>query len=368
MEEEESKKPHIVIDNGSGFVKALFSGEYEPRVILPTCVGDEELIGKEAVEKKGVKLKYPIEHGIIKNFDEMEKIWGHVFNKELRVDPCEHNIMLTEALLNPKENREKMAQIMFESFNAQGIYIALQPFLPIYAAGKFSGMVVELGEDLSQFVPIFDGYDPNSNHNYNYLDTGGKDLSNYLIKLIEETGKSFSSCYRKNFAYNIKEKACYVSYDFEEEVKYYYDPYDFELPDGNHIVLEKQRILCPEALFKLDLIGKEGSISEMCYNTINKYKNDNSKIKDLYNGIILSGGCSMFKGLPERLTKEIKALAPEDMKEEVKVIADSERQFNVSIGGSILSSISTFEKYWITKTEYEELGGSIVNEKLNEKI
>ena len=365
MEEEESKKPHIIIDNGSGFIKALFSGEEKPRVILPTCVGDGELIGKEAVEKKGLKLKYPIEHGIIKNFDEMEKIWGHIFYNELKVDPFEHNIMLTEALLNPKENREKTAQIMFETFNVPGIYIALQPFLSIYAVGKFNGIVVELGEDLSQFVPIFDGFE--SNYNYNYLDIGGKDLSNYLIKLIEETGKSFSSCYRKNVAYNIKEKACYVSYDFEEEVKYYYDTYDFELPDGNHIVLEKQRILCPEALFKLDLIGKEGSISEMCYNTINKYKNDNSKIKDLYNSIILSGGCSMFNGLQERLTKEIKALAPEDMKEEVKVIASPERQFNASIGGSILSSISIFEKYWITKTEYEECGNSIVNEKLMKK-
>ena len=173
--EDESRQPNVIIDNGSGYIKAGLSGEEEPKVFFPNCVGDGALIGEEALEEKFGKVIYPIEHGIIKDFDIMEKIWDRVFTKELNVAPSEHNVLLTEALLNQPKNREMMAQIMFESFYVSGLYIALQPQLSIYAAGKFNGMVVELGEDISQFVPIVDCFA--SKLNYNYLDLGGRDLS-----------------------------------------------------------------------------------------------------------------------------------------------------------------------------------------------
>ena len=151
----------------------------------------------------------------------------------------------------------------------------------------------------------------------------------------------------------IKEKAWYVALDFVEELKSV-EPFDYELPDGTHVVVKGQRIRCPKALFKPAMVGKKGNgIGQTCYDSIQKY--DIDVRKDLYNCVVLSGSTSKYNGLPERLTKEIKAFAPESMKEEVKVNASLERKFAVWIGGSIFSSTSIFESMWITKTEYDNL-------------
>ena len=373
MADDGESKPHIIIDNGTGYCKAGLSGEEGPRAVFPACVGypkyasgmvggdkKEFFVVADAEAKRGVlKLNYPIEHGVINNWDDMEKIWGHVFTNELRVDPVEHNVMLTEAPMNPKENREKMAQIMFETFNVPGLYIAIQAVLSLYSAGKFTGIVTDSGDGVTHFVPIFDGY--SLPHAVIRLDLAGRDLTEFMMKLLTETGTRFSTTAEKEICKAIKEKSCYVALDFEEELKSV-EPFDYELPDGTHVVVKDQRIRCPEALFKPAMVGKEGSgIGQTCYDSIQRC--DIDVRKDLYNCVVLSGGTSMYNGLPERLTKEIKALAPESMKEEVKVIASPERKFAVWIGGSILSSISTFESMWITKNEYEESGATIVHRK-----
>ena len=373
MDEEEKSKRHIIIDNGTGYCKAGLTGQAGPSSVFPACVGypkynvsmvgndkQEFLVGEDAEAKRGIlKLNYPIEHGVIKNWDDMEKIWGHVFTNELRVDPVEHNVMLTEAPMNPKENREKMAQIMFETFNVPGLYIAIQAVLSLYSAGKFTGIVADSGDGVTHFVPIFDGY--SLPHAVIRLDLAGRDLTEYMMKLLTETGTRFSTTAEKEIVKAIKEKACYVALDFEEELKSV-EPFDYELPDGTHVVVKDQRIRCPEALFKPSMVGKEGNgIGQTCYDSIQKC--DIDVRKDLYNCVVLSGGTSMYNGLPERLTKEIKALAPQSIKEEVQVIASPERKFAVWIGGSILSSISSFETMWITKKEYEEFGATIVHKK-----
>lgn len=158
---------HIVIDNGTGYCKAGLSREEEPRSIFQTIVGypsyEESLIGGDKksfyigdeVKEKFSALNFssPIERGLITNWDDMEKIYGHIFTNELRMDPAKHYILLTEPIMNPRKNREKLAQIMFESFGVPGLYIENTPILNLYAAGKFTGFSVDSGEGLTQFSP-----------------------------------------------------------------------------------------------------------------------------------------------------------------------------------------------------------------------
>lgn len=242
---------------------------------------------------------------------------------------------------------------MFENYNVPGLYIAIQAVLSLYSSGKLTGIISDLGDGVTHFVPIFEGY--------SLLHAVIRLVTEYMINLITEIGQRFPTTAEKEIAKNIKEKCCYVALDFENELKTV-EIFKYELPDGTNINVKDQRIRCPEMLFNPYIVGKEGNgMGQSCYDSIQICDIDIKK--DLYKNIVLSGGTSMFNGLPERLTKEIKKLAPESMKENVKVFDSPKRQFAVWNGGSILSSISTFKSMLITKTEYDENGEIIVHRK-----
>eukprot|EP00759_Apiculatamorpha_spiralis_P018884 PhF_6_TR25159/c0_g1_i1/m.34673/K05692/ACTB_G1; actin beta/gamma 1 len=366
--------PAIVLDNGSGMMKAGYAGDEAPKVVFPAAVahsrtGGPNLHGDNAISAgRGYVVKYPIEHGIIVDWDDMEAVWRHTFQSELQVDPRQHAVLLTEAPLNPKANREKMLEVMFNTFEVPALHIQIQAILTLYASGRSDGVVVDSGDGVSHIVPVFEGHcNPSA---VRRLDIAGRDLTEWMMELLsDETERPFTTTRDREIAKVIKENHCRVSIDFEHDMsRLDADPKCFdkvvELPDGSKLTIGKSQFCCPEMLFQPAVAGNEADgVHKATFDAIMRSDIDTRRV--MYSNVVLSGGTTMFAGFDTRLRKEIVALAPKAVGNEVKVVAAPDRKYSVWTGAAILGNLSTFFAEWITRAEYDENGPSIVHQKCN---
>mmetsp|Transcript_57666 Transcript_57666/g.134325 ORF Transcript_57666/g.134325 Transcript_57666/m.134325 type:complete len:377 (+) Transcript_57666:60-1190(+) len=371
-------KATVIIDNGSGHVKAGLAGHEAPSTVFPALVGRPKhgtmmpgtekrdyYMGEEAVSKKGVlALSYPIEHGIVKDWSDMEKVWHHTFFDALRVNPEEHAVVVSEAPMNPRKNRERMIEMLFEKFSVPAAYIVIQAVMSLYSYGRTTGAVLDSGDGVTHVVPVYEGFA--MPHAIQRLDLAGRDLSEYMVKILTESGVAMVSSAEKEIVRDMKETCCYfVTDDYAGALKAAQErPTDFqkiyELPDGNKVNLVAERFRVPEVMFDPMIAGRElPGMHHSTYKCIQAC--DIDLRKELLKNIVLSGGNTMFPGIDVRLTAELKALAPQKI--DVKVIASPQRRYIVWMGASIVAQLSSFQKMLIWKSEYDEIGASVVHSK-----
>jgi len=365
-----TKNP-IIIDNGSGEMKAGLGGDDHPSLVfashigrpkykevVPTSIETEQYLGSAIDKKKGLlKLRYPISHGVITNFSDMELIWKHIYS-ELKVTSKEHPVLLTEAAINPSFNRVEMAKIFFETFNAPAIFVAVQAVLSLYAHGETTGVVLDSGDGVTHCVPIFEGF--SIQHAATRIDLGGRDITENLALLLRKTGHNFHTSAEFEIVKKIKEKCCTISEVAKDDKLVEKDNKmltQYILPDGTTIDIGVEKFRAPEILFAPEKIGLEyPPIHELLVNTVKKC--DMDLRKRLYSEILLAGGNTMIHGFPERFLNELNKVLPKELKK--KVYAPPERKTSCWVGGSILSTLATFKKMWITKKEFDEQGERVL--------
>lgn len=326
------------------------------------------MFGDEAAAaRSSLQITYPIENGIVKNWEDMEKLWHYTFEDKLNVNPSEMKIMLTEPPLNPVKNRQQLIEVMFEKFQFQGAHVAIQAMLTLYAQGLLTGVVVDTGDGVTHVVPVYEGFVPQ--HLIRRLDVAGRHMTQYLVKLLLLRGYAFNRTADFETVRQIKEKLCYVAYDTNVERHLAQETTvlmeNYELPDGRIIKVGRERFEAPEALFNPSLIDVESSgLSDMVFDMIQSA--DIDLRPQFYKNIVLSGGSSMYPGLPSRLDKDIKARYLKDVlhgdasrlsKFRLHIDDPPRRKHMVFLGGSVLADLmKDRDEFWISKQEYEENG------------
>ena len=301
-----------------------------------------------------------------------QHIWDHTFGPEkLNIDPKNSKVLLTEPPMNPMSNREKMIEVMFEKYGFDSVYIAIQAVLTLYSQGLLTGVVLDAGDGVSHICPVYEGFA--LPHLTRRLDIAGRDITRYLIKLLLLRGYAFNQSADFETVRMMKEKLCYVAYNTQVEQKLALETTtlveSYTLPDGRTIKVGAERFEAPEALFQPHLLDVEADgIAEMLFNAIQA--GDMDIRSDLYKHIVLSGGTTMYPGLPSRLEREIKQLYLERVlkgdtdrlaKFKIRIEDPPRRKDMVFIGGAVLADVmKDRDDFWMSKAEYEEKGKDVL--------
>ncbi|KAK7033019.1 hypothetical protein R3P38DRAFT_2700464 [Favolaschia claudopus] len=395
----------IICDNGTGYSKVGFAGNSDPSFVFPTAIatkgsassssnapaipskpghlaskrGVEDLdffIGDEALanaKTPGYGVHYPIRHGMIDNWDHMERYWEQTIFKYLRAEPEDHYFLLTEPPLNAPENREQTAEIFFESFNIQGLYIAVQAVLALAASWSsnrvtdrtLTGTVIDSGDGVTHVIPCAEGYVIGSA--IKHIPIAGRDISQFVLNLMRERGEMASVPPEDQLrvASKVKENYSYVCQDIVKEFrKYDAEPYKhFERYEGEHTVTGRkyavdvgyERFLAPEIFFNPEIYSSDflTPLPEIVDDVIKQSPIDVRR--GLYKNIVLSGGSTMFQHFGQRLKRDLKQLVDRRLDAsvlasgslqkssgvEVDVISHKRQRYAVWFGGSLLASLLT---------------------------
>lgn len=239
-----SRLPACVVDVGTGYTKCGYAGNSEPQYIFPTSIavreankigskgvqGVEDLdfyIGDEASNQPGYSVKYPLRHGLVEDWDLMERYMEQVIFKYLRAEPEDHYFLLTEPPMNSPENREYTAEIMFESFNVPGLYIAVQAVLALAASWvskkdgerTLTGTVIDSGDGVTHIIPVAEGYVIGSC--IKHIPIAGRDITQFVQQLLREREPSIPPEQSLETAKAIKESYSYVCPDIVKEFSKY---------------------------------------------------------------------------------------------------------------------------------------------------
>ncbi|XP_076144138.1 actin-like protein 7A [Alosa pseudoharengus] len=350
----------VVFDVGSSSVRAGLAGDPAPSCVIPSRVKmtrhgssarpRSSFVG--AATGVDAPAVFPVRNGIITDWDAMEWMWERAF-RELNTPPERHAVLLSDPPLSPLTNREKLAEVMFETFCVPALYVENQSVLSMYSCGQTSGLVVESGEGCSYATPVHEGFYLPSNTCR--VDYSGSSLDRYLRALLRDSGIEIAED-SAAATEDIKVKCCYVAPDLDMELLKGESQVEHVLPDGQRIQLGRERFICPEALFQpRALDSREPGLHTLVMNSLNMC--DISLKRVMRQNVLLCGGSTLFRGMPERMQSELDLVVPGGG---VRVVATDTRKHAVWLGGSILAALSTFQSLWMRRTEYLEKGPNAV--------
>lgn len=368
----------LIIDLGTQYCKCGYAGEPRPTYFISSTVGKrcgcseggaadagdtrrDTLVGHELLlhPETPPKLVNPLQHGAVVDWDCAQSICDYVFHTAMKIAPEEHAVLVSDPPLSPKSNREKYAELLFETFGVPAMHIACQSLLSIYSYGKTSGLVVESGHGVSHVVPISEGdVLPGLTVRADYA---GSDLTRYLLRLLNQAGHAFTDDHL-HIMEHIKKKCCYAALQPDDEACLGLDDLrvDYELPDGKVITIGQERFQCAEMLFQPSLAGSsEPGLHALTTACLDKCQEAGFR-EEMAANVLLCGGCTMLDGFPERFQKELSLLCPGDRP---SVSAAPERKTSVWTGGSILASLQAFQQLWVSKEEFVERGSAAIYSK-----
>eukprot|EP00887_Chlorella_sp_A99_P007834 scaffold20.g7834.t1 len=376
-------RPPVVLDCGTGFVKAGLAGEPDPSLVCPSVVGYPALsaaaakggrkvasdpladldyvCGDEALRNPAYAVSYPMKHGLVVDWESAEKLWTAAIYKHLRVAPQGQPFILTEPPLNPPENREQLAEVFFETFGVPGLHIGIQAVLALYASfaaasrsrdrteGSLTGVVVDSGAGCTHCIPVSEGFVLGSS--IESIPVAGRDVTAYV------------------------QQFCYVCGDPQKEALKYEQQRDKYWRSYSGVCVGQpwaaavglERFLGPEIFFTPSLQGAAGqhraSLPALIDSVVQSCPIDTRRA--LYSNIVLSGGSTLFRDFGRRIQRDVKQTVDARTQGaanevEVRVLSHPMQRYAVWFGGSLLGVSPGFRSLLVSKAEYEEHGPSIV--------